>query len=58
MKAVYMKVTGDKYELPIAIADTAAELARIVGVHKSTIWSQISRGAISRLDGNYILRFT
>lgn len=34
---LYMKVTRDKYELPIAVADTKAELARIVGVSLSSI---------------------
>lgn len=39
---VYMKVTPDKYELPIAIADTAQELARITGSSVNTIYSAIS----------------
>lgn len=30
----YIKVTNDKYRLPIAIADSAGELARIVGATK------------------------
>lgn len=30
-KALYILVTTDKYELPIAVADTKAELARITG---------------------------
>ena len=34
---LYMKVTRDKYELPVAVADTKAELARIVGVSLSAI---------------------
>lgn len=45
MPAVYMKVTGDELELPIAVADSAEELAKMVGVDKRTIWSQISRGS-------------
>ena len=34
---LYMKVTRDKYELPVAIADSAAELARILGVKVQTV---------------------
>lgn len=40
---VYMKVTGDKYELPIAIADSPKELAEMVGVKANSISSQITR---------------
>lgn len=38
---VYIKVTNDEYELPVAVADTAAELARIVGSNENTIRSAI-----------------
>lgn len=34
---VFMKITADKYQLPLAVADSAAELARILGVQDSTI---------------------
>ena len=34
---LYMEVTKDKYELPVAVADSAAALARLVGVGKSSI---------------------
>lgn len=30
--AIYMKVTRDKYELPLAVADSPANLARILGL--------------------------
>ena len=29
---VWMKVTNDKYELPVAVADTSDELAAMVGI--------------------------
>ena len=41
-KTVYMKVTNDRYELPIAIEDTAKALARKLGVGVSCIHSPIS----------------
>lgn len=34
---LYMEVTKDKYELPVAVADSAAALARLVGVRRNTI---------------------
>ncbi len=40
---IWMKVTHDKYELPVAIADSAAELARKLGVSKGSIESSVSR---------------
>ena len=32
---LYMKVTRDKYELPLAIADSPSELARILGLRNA-----------------------
>ena len=40
-KYVYMKVTRDEYEFPIAIADSVTELAEILGVAPMTISSAI-----------------
>ena len=37
MPKVWMKVTNDKYELPLAIADTAKELATICHVSEHSI---------------------
>ncbi len=34
---VYMEITKDRYELPVAVADTMAELAKICGVHMTAI---------------------
>ena len=38
---VYMKTTRDRYELPIAIADSQIELARITNDDVSTIRSAL-----------------
>jgi len=38
---LYLKVTRDKYELPVAVADTQAELARMCGVSPSSIASAL-----------------
>lgn len=40
---VYMKVSRDKYELPIAVGDTWQELADILGVKYSTIQKAFQR---------------
>ena len=34
---LYMEITKDKYELPVAVADSEAALARMVGVKKNCI---------------------
>lgn len=36
---IWMKVTLDEYELPLAVASSAAELARICGVTKNAVCS-------------------
>jgi len=41
MVYIWMKVTDDKYELPVLIADSAEELASSVGVSPNTIYSAI-----------------
>ena len=37
-----MAVSQDKYELPTAVADTARELGRMIGVKENTILTHIS----------------
>lgn len=39
---LYLKVTNDKYELPLIVAEGAKELAEIEGVKVNTIYSSIS----------------
>lgn len=43
-KYLYIKYTTDKYELPVAIADSAARLAEMIGLKESSVRSMISRG--------------
>jgi hypothetical protein len=38
---VYMKVTKDEYELPIAVADTIPKLAEMVGAKKQNIYDSM-----------------
>ena len=42
-KRLYLKVTEDKYELPLIVCDSVHELAKREGKNDSNISSQISR---------------
>lgn len=44
MTTVYMMISHDEYELPLAVADTIRELARMLGKNPNTI-SSIMRHA-------------
>ena len=35
---LWLKVTADEYELPMAVADSCPELAAILGIDRSTIF--------------------
>ena len=48
MITLWMKVTLDKYELPVAVADTSGQLAQMIGVTPNNIHSAISN---ARKDG-------
>lgn len=39
---LYMMVTTDEYELPLAVAETARELADMVGVKVNSIYTSMS----------------
>lgn len=39
---VWMKVTNDKFELPVAVADTCKELATMLGVSENSIRCALS----------------
>ena len=43
MKYLWMKVTNDKYQLPLVVADTSSQLAELCGVNKEVIFRQINR---------------
>ena len=42
-KYVYMKVTKDRYELPLVVADSVLELARMLGVDRGSIYKCLKR---------------
>ena len=51
---IYAKVTRDEYELPIAVADSAGELANLCGTTKNAVMSSAYRkgrkGRFRRVD--------
>lgn len=51
---VYMKITNDKYELPVAVADTASELANILGIKKSSIAASMYHARAGKRKEIYI----
>lgn len=50
---LYMKVTNDKYQLPVAVADTAKELAKLFNTTPNVISASISRQRAGKGKGTY-----
>lgn len=42
-----MLVTADKYELPLAVLDTADQVARLLGRTRGDVYSAITRKTVS-----------
>lgn len=42
-QTIYMLMTTDKYELPLAVADTTRELSALIGVREDAIRSAMSK---------------
>lgn len=58
---LYMAVTADKYELPIAVSSQIYYLARMLGRSTKTVCQELSRVRNGRADTNgrlkgYVLR--
>ena len=53
---IWMAVTADEYEHPIAVADTAEELGRMIGVSRNTILTDQLRGESGKISGRRIVR--
>lgn len=51
---VYMKVTNDKYRLPIAFAESPKQLAKLTGNTAGTISSQCARNKNHNVDTSFI----
>lgn len=53
-KYIYMLVTKDKYELPLAVADSAEELGRILGIPSSRIRTAMSKARERGYRSRYV----
>lgn len=51
---IYMKVTKDEYELPVALADSVGKLARLVGVDPNVIYTVLSRAKRKGYKSSYV----
>lgn len=51
-----LAVTPDKYELPLYVADTVREMARIVGMRENNVSSLISKHKSGKRSGYKFLR--
>lgn len=54
MKNLYLYVTKDHLELPLAVSGSVAELARIVGVQPGAIRSAMSRAKRLGYTSRYV----
>lgn len=50
---LYLYVSKDKYELPMIVADSAGELAKMLGVKINTIYCGISNERAGRWKSRY-----
>lgn len=49
---IYMATTRDKYELPVAVADSAKELADILGIKTARVYEYICKTASGEITNN------
>ena len=50
-KYIWMAVTADEFELPLAVADTAKELGAIYGIDAKTVMTSEFRGVSGKDKG-------
>lgn len=50
-KVIYMAVDDSELELPIAVADSPAELAKMLGLKRNTISAEICRFKSGKTQG-------
>ncbi len=52
-RTIWMKVTSDELELPVAVADTAEQLAQMCGTTVGSIYSSVSKAKHGRETTSY-----
>ena len=55
-KYLWMCVTADEYELPLAVADTARELAEMWGTNQHNVETFVSKNSSGRQNGYRYLK--
>ena len=50
MVKVYMQVSQDRFQLPLAVASSAQELSKITGKSKDTIYHAVWRWKMGRIQ--------
>lgn len=55
-KYIWMAVTPDEYELPLAVADTARELGKIYGITAKTVMTSEFRRENGRDSGRKFVK--
>ena len=52
-RCLYLKVTKDKYELPLYVAETAREMAAHEGTTENAVYSSISHYEANKCNTQY-----
>lgn len=52
---LYMAVTADKYELPLAVG-TSEDIARFAGIKRMTVYNYIARKMSGKKNGYKLVR--
>ena len=55
-KYLWLAVTPDKYELPLAVAESSYKLARILGIHQGSVSKAVMEGYSGRNNGRKIVK--
>lgn len=55
-KYLYMAVTRDKFEFPIAVEENAVELANRLSIDPMSVYNSISNNRSGKINGYKILR--
>lgn len=56
VEILYLAVTPNEYELPMAVEETIADLAQKFGVNKNTLKSSISHDKSGKTTGRKFIR--
>lgn len=55
-KYLYMAVTCDEYEFPVAVEETAVELANKLGIDPMSVYNSIANNRSGKITGHKLLK--